>query len=435
MTNVRKFKYLGFILLLVLSFVLIGCKDPDDDEKKYTVDDLDTKYTDEFKLETTFANRTFLQHGIEEVSLLRSVDGDTTHFTDKNKNTIKLRYLGVNTPESTGRIAPWGKQASVFVKNKLENAYSIVIEAENVGNPPETDTTGDRYLGYVWYKPTADSEYRLLNLEIIENCFSFFTGDSENLKYGDVMREAYIDKAKMGLRVFGEKDPNYDYDTTVNEITIAELRNDYASFSTGTKLKVTVRVVRLVGNSLYVEDIEDTTDEDTGITSRSGIFVYHSFVSGVGSFKPGDIIQFECQASDDEVYGKQLVNPSKLRLIESNTDYTIHEIDNSVTSLKDYEGFVVKVRNFEVTGKSSTNENGAFTIFGKMENGSELQIRVDADVTPKVTDSYVVVGQKYDVIGGVSLYVNPFENNKVYYQIKLGNLAHDGIKDFIKVNE
>ena len=91
--------------------------------------------------------------------MLRSVDGDTTHFTDKNKNTIKLRYLGVNTPESTGRIAPWGKQASVFVKNKLENAYSIVIEAENVGNPPETDTTGDRYLGYVWYKPTADSNY------------------------------------------------------------------------------------------------------------------------------------------------------------------------------------------------------------------------------------------------------------------------------------
>ena len=132
------------------------------------------------------------------------------------------------------------------------------------------------------------------------------------------------------------------------------------------------------------------------------------------------------------MYGKQLVNPSKLRLIESNTDYTIHEIDNSVTSLKDYEGFVVKVRNFEVTGKSSTNENGAFTIFGKMENGSELQIRVDADVTPKVTDSYVVVGQKYDVIGGVSLYVNPFENNKVYYQIKLGNLAHDGIKILLK---
>ena len=89
------------------------------------------------------------------------------------------------------------------------------------------------------------------------------------------MREAYIDKAKMGLRVFGEKDPNYDYDTTVNEITIAELRNDYASFSTGTKLKVTVRVVRLVGNSLYVEDIEDTTDEDTGITCDQESCIIH----------------------------------------------------------------------------------------------------------------------------------------------------------------
>lgn len=436
MTNTKRFKYLGFLLLLVLSLVFVGCGDKTntDDDKKYTVDDLDTKFTDALKLESSFANKTFLQHGIEEVTLLRVVDGDTSHFLDKDKNTIKIRFLGINTPESTGRIAPWGKQASVFAKNKLQNAYSIVIEAEELGKPPVTDSTGDRYLGYVWYKPNANSDYRLLNIEIIENCFSFFTGDAGNLKYGSQMRDAYIDKAKTKLRVFGEKDPNFDYDLTIHEITIAELRNNYASYSTGTKLKVTVRVVRLVGNSLFVEDIEDTYDEDTGITSRSGIFVYHSFVPGVGTFKPGDVIQFECQASDDEVYGKQLVNPSKLKLIESKTEYVIREIDDSITSLMEYEGFVVKVNNFEVTGKSSKNENGAYTIYGKMSNGAELQIRVDADVSPKKDYDSIQKGQIYNVIGGVSRYVNSFEQNKVYYQIKLGNLAHDGIRDIVLVS-
>lgn len=433
MMSIKTKKILSFLLIFVLAIVFIGCKD-DEDDKKYTVDDLDTKFTDALKLETSFANRTFLQHGIEEVSLLRNIDGDTSHFLDSNRNTIKIRYLGVNTPESTGRIAPWGKQASVFTKNKLENAYSIVIEAENVGNAPEADTTGERYLAYIWYKTSENSEYRLLNLEIIENCFSYFTGDSENLKYGDPMRDAYLDKSVTKLRVFGEKDPNYDYDTTVNEITIAELRNDYSSYSTGTKLKVRVRVVRVVGNSLYVEDIEDTYNEDTGITSRAGIFLYHSFVPNIGKYKPGQIIEFECQASDDEVYGMQLVNPSKVRSIETNTEYTIREIDNSITSLKEFEGFVVKVSNYKVTRISNVSAEGAYTIYGTMENGSELLIRVDADVSPKLKTDYIEVDGLYDVIGGVSKYVNPFEGNKVYYQIKLGNLTQDVSTDFIKVN-
>lgn len=428
----RKRSILSFLLILLFAFVMVGC-DPagdDDDDIKYTVEDLDTKHTDDLKLVTSYANRSFLTEGVEEVTLLRSIDGDTTHFLDKNRETIKIRYLGVNTPESTGKIAPWGKQASVFTKSKLENAYSIVIEAENVGSAPETDTTGDRYLGYVWYKPTADSNYRLLNLEIIENCFSFFTGDSDNLKYGDKMREAYIEKRAMKLRVFGELDPNYDYDSNINEITIAELRANYSSYSSGSKLKVKVIVVRVVGSSLYVEDLEETYNEETKESSKSGIFLYHSFVANVGKYQPGQIIEFECQASDDETYGMQLVSPSKIRS-GSTGEYTIREITSDVTSLRDYEGLVVRVNDFTVTSVSNVNQAGAYTIRGTMENGSEMQVRIDADVSPSLKATYPEVGKKYNVIGGVSKFVDVFDNNKVHYQIKLGNLQYDGVNDFI----
>ena len=424
----RKRSILSFLLMFVFALVLAGCTD--EEEKKYTVDDLDTKFTDETKLETSFENQSFFSKGIEEVTLLRLIDGDTTHFLDKDRQTIKIRYLGVNTPESTGKIAPWGKQASYFVKNKLEDAYSIVIETDEVGKTPETDSTGDRYLGYVWYKTTKESQYRLLNLEIIENCFSFFSGDSENLKYGDPMREAYLEKSPMKLRVFGEKDPNYDYDITVNEISISTLRSDYSSYSTGTKLKVKVVIVRVVGNSLYLEDFEETYNEETGISAKSGIFLYHSFVPNIGKYKPGQVLEFECQASDDETYGMQLVNPSKVKSGEI-VEYTIKEIDNSITSLKDYEGFVVKVNNFTVTSVTNESATGAYTIKGTMENGSELQVRVDADVSPSLKVTYPKVGSKYNVIGGVNKYVNVFEENKVYYQIKLGNLRYDGENDFI----
>lgn len=433
MTNSRKKNsIISILLFFVLTLTLIGCVDKE--EKKYTVEDLDTKYTDELKLETPFENQRFLTKGIEEVTLLSSVDGDTAHFLDKDKETIKIRFLGVNTPESTGKIAPWGKQASIFTKNKLVGAYSIVIEAEKIGVSPEADTTGTRYLGYVWYKTTENDEYRLLNLEIIENCFSFFTGDSENLKYGEPMRDAYIEKSATKLRVFGTKDPNYDYDTTIIEITIGELKNNYSDYTTGTKLKVTARVIRTVGNAAYVEDLDASFNEETGKTEKAGIFVYHSFNANLGKYAYGQVISFECQASDDEVYGKQLVNPSKLRSIDSSKEYTIREIDNSITSLKEYEGLVVKVNNFTITRLSNVAETGAYTIYGTMENGAELLIRVDADATPKLALSYLVVGEVYDVIGGVSRYLNPFEDNKIYYQIKLGNINEEGLYDFKKVN-
>ncbi|MGB4180669.1 MAG: hypothetical protein WBK52_01800, partial [Bacilli bacterium] len=75
--------------------------------------------------------------------------------------------------------------------------------------------------------------------------------------------------------------------------------------------------------------------------------------------------------------------------------------------------------------------NGAYTIRGTLKSGAEVQVRVDGDVTPKLLREFIVVGKKYDVIGGVSKYVNPFENNKVYYQIKLGNITEDTINDFV----
>ena len=106
-----------------------------------------------------------------EVSVKTYIDGDTTHFyTDSpafENGVIKARYLAINTPESTGKIEEYGKAASQFTREKLSEATSIIVESENgTWNP---DSTGSRYLVWVWYK-TADSEsYRNLNIEILQN--------------------------------------------------------------------------------------------------------------------------------------------------------------------------------------------------------------------------------------------------------------------------
>ena len=90
----------------------------------------------------------------QEVTVHTHIDGDTTHFNVPNSvmenGILKARYLAINTPESTGKIEPYGKTASNFTKEKLANAVSIIIESDN--NKWNPDSTGARYLVWVWYK-------------------------------------------------------------------------------------------------------------------------------------------------------------------------------------------------------------------------------------------------------------------------------------------
>jgi endonuclease YncB( thermonuclease family) len=424
-----------FLFVLLLGITLSACKDDEGsnngDNPPITVEELTTEYTDGFKLASDYEGKNFLSHGIGRVELIRVVDGDTAHFSPPGGyGTIKIRMLGINTPESTIRLMPWGKHASAFVAQKLGNAYEIVLEAEEVGKPPVFDTTGDRYLGYVWYRPSEDADLRLLNLEVIEQCFSYFTG-GDTSKYYEVFELAFNQAYATKLRVFGQQDPDFNYDTEVVSVTIASLRNHFSNYSTGVTMKIKAQVIRKVGSSMYIEDLEETVDEDTGLSSKAGIYLYHSFTSGLDVIKVGDIIEFNCQATESAEYGTQLVNPHKVKLRGEGPAITIREVDPDVESLEQYEGYVVKVPEFTVEYVGKAAENGAYTIRGTMKNGVEIQVRVDGDATPKLDRSFITVGKKYDVIGGVSKYVNPYEDNKVYYQIKLGNITSDTMNDFV----
>ena len=106
------------------------------------------------------------------VTVKSYIDGDTTHFyIDKSQISegyIKARYLGINTPESTGIVEPWGKKASNYTKTQLQKAASIengiIVESDTA--TWDLDSTGERYLLWIWYKTSENGEYRNLNIEI-----------------------------------------------------------------------------------------------------------------------------------------------------------------------------------------------------------------------------------------------------------------------------
>jgi endonuclease YncB( thermonuclease family) len=405
--------------------VLVGCKEPEIEEPE--IKEINTNYTDELELKAAYANKSFINDGIGEVRLSQNVDGDTAHFVDNSSGKrFTARFLCINTPESTGRIEPWGKEASKFVADILSNAAVIVLEAEKIGFPAELDTTGGRYLAYVWYKTSAEAKFRLLNLEIVEQCYSNFTGVAGDSKYGEDFDLAARKSYDTKRRKFGEADPNFDYSNEVKEITIAELRNNFNEYSSGTKLKITARIMRMIGDNLYVEDLSETWNETRKVYETAGIYMFSGYGSGLAVLNIGGVISFECQCVDNDTYGKQLTNPSKVKVVESTSEYNIKEFSGKETiDIASYEGFVISIQEYIVTNVNKPDEEGAFTIYGKTSSGQSINIRIDGAVYPKPKASSIEIGATYSVIGGVSRFNQTF-------QIMIGNQKNQGLNDLIK---
>ena len=94
-----------------------------------------------------------------EVTLDKCVDGDTAWFILDGER-IKTRFLAIDTPESTTKKEPYGKEASDYTCNMLSNATKIEIEYD-----PNSDKLDkyDRHLVWVFVDDT------LLQDSIIKN--------------------------------------------------------------------------------------------------------------------------------------------------------------------------------------------------------------------------------------------------------------------------
>ena len=213
----------------------------------------------------------------QEVTVKSFIDGDTTHFHVPTSlistGVIKVRYLAINTPESTGKIEEWGKAASAFTKEKLSQATSIIIESDDANL--NADSTGDRYLFWVWYKTADSDEYRNLNIEILQNGLAI-ASNSANNRYGKTCMAA-INQAKTEKLCVnsGQQDPDFYYGEA-QVVTLKELRCNIEKYE-GITVAFTGVVTMNCNNAVYVESYDEETD------IWYGMYVYYGFgLSGAG---------------------------------------------------------------------------------------------------------------------------------------------------------
>lgn len=212
-----------------------------------------------------------------QVSVQTFVDGDTVHFEVpadvEPSGVMKTRFLAINTPESTGKIEEYGKKASKYTQERLSAATSILIESDN--SRWNLDSTGGRYLVWVWYKTAEDEEYRNLNIELLQNGLAIANSSKQN-RYGTVCMAAISQAREQKLNVYsGQPDPDFFYGDAL-ELTAKELRLHPEQYN-GKKVAFKGVITMNDDNAVYVEDY----DAETGL--YFGMQVYYGFnLSGGG---------------------------------------------------------------------------------------------------------------------------------------------------------
>ncbi len=207
-------KIFSFILGVAALVSFAGCNGAKEDITKVDV-------TASCTLKRSAKDKTFDSDGIEECVITRYTDGDTSGIKGKKSGkSYTIRYLAIDTPESTAGYDKWGKAASVWNEETLSKAESYIVEAE--GSTPEKDTNGTRYLGYIWYKLPNETNYRLYNLECVENGYSKNNCPATG-KYYEYFQKAHEKAQKLKLHVFGDDEDIY-YPEKVNNVSLKELK-------------------------------------------------------------------------------------------------------------------------------------------------------------------------------------------------------------------
>ena len=186
---------------------------------------------------------------------------------------LKGRYLAVNTPECTGKVEPFGQAASDFTREKLLSAAKILLESDSADW--ELDSTGQRTLIWVWYKPAEGEQYRNLNIELLQNGLAVGSSVARN-RYGQTCAKA-LEQAKEAKRnLYSEQpDPNFYYGDAI-ELTIRELREHPEEYA-GKKVAFSGNIILNDGGSVYAEAL----DPETG--RYYGMAVYYGYnLSGGG---------------------------------------------------------------------------------------------------------------------------------------------------------
>ncbi len=415
-------KKLGSLLFASLClFSLASC-----DKKSKLID-----YVSQVSLPAGWENKSFLATGTGQVTLDRCVDGDTAHFY-AGSTYVKVRFNGIDTPESTGAIEPWGKKASKFTCNLLtkakENNKPIVLTSDN--DFASTDSNG-RYLAWVW----ADGV--LVNLAVVQEGLAVTKGASGTI-YDEVFYKANEQARANKLNIWsGKKDPDYNYGA-FQVMNLKEINTKYVEDPEsiiGAKVSFNAVISRVSGQNAYVQ--QDVINDD-GSLSTYGLYVfsgYNPFTELI--FQEGNNVNFKGVLAlfngnlqlTDMKYSPNGTGDAYSQLLEKDNDYTLQTMTIPQIKATPYTNVLVKLENVSYVKSGSYRNDKGMSINVKDDQNNQIIIRVGSDLYftdeegNEVTDvDYFADKGKMTFIGNITYYAPEEGNGTGSNQITLSKM-------------
>ena len=330
----KSIKFLLSILSLVTATSLVGCGTKDGDKPvKGDKNWVDYANNGSVQLKLDYKDKDFFTDGVGEVTLWSKIDGDTAHFTPVVKTTssetIKARFYGIDTPESTGKVEEYGKEASNYTGEQLDLAAkngTIVVSSSTAITSycaPAHDSTGSRYLSLVWIntekKNASYNELTLLNLMIVQEGFSWVKSVDAIPDYKETFYAAQAQAEKYKLNLFsGEKAGYFNYGG-YEEASLLDIKREIAASIADSshenaynnkKVTFTGVVSGFADSTLYVQEYYPVDENDP---SKGGEYAgINIFVGTMGI--PTKFTQINAYirvyglAQDSETFGFQLTD-------------------------------------------------------------------------------------------------------------------------------
>ena len=279
------------------------------------------------KLGLDYTGRDFFTDGLEKVTLLTPIDGDTAHFKTGSGTTLKARFYGIDTPESTGKVQPWGVPASNFTKEKLKAADSngtiVVSSPQKTYGKPDPDSTGSRYVSLVWInekvKNASLDELYLLNLWIVQEGLSMKKNVSDIPEY-----ESAFDNAQAQAVVYkknmwsGEDDPWFNYEEGYRDVSLLDIKREveksindqsYKNPYDNMKVRFTGVVSSYSDGTLYVQEFYPIDDDHPNEGEWAGINIFCGMSEISSKFtQPNTYLQVYGLCKDSETFGFQITD-------------------------------------------------------------------------------------------------------------------------------
>lgn len=374
-------KKIFLIIILVIILAFSGCQQISDWE---LLNKNEEETDDGFEMPTLpdldFENMDFFEDGYEVVEFRSISDGDTAKFVVGGMPTA-CRFLAIDTPEvnsSTNGMEPWAMAAKEYTLNALQNADTIILELDE-----ESDIFDDydRLLAWVW----VDGE--LLNYKLVEEGLAYVKYLYGDYKYTTTFIRLESSIQKQKIKVWGEDDPNFDYENETIRASIGDIRN----MDKGKNVILQGVVTNIIDKNAFIQD------ETGAIYIYANKYNYSALEKGNLVELSGKMIEYNGLLEISNIVDKKITLIEEGIVVEPQL-ITLDKVN------EDIEGLYITVENLTVTEIVTIDGQKGYDVF-VTDGENEGVIRVDKYLNPYPAPEEFTVGETLTVIGNIGQYL------------------------------